>query len=142
MSRDIKVSAVNQVLLGQQALQEYQVIMVLRVKRVYKVTLVLQVFQVQTAPQDQKDTQAAQGHPEKMVRMECQGSWDLLAPLVQQVRKGLRAIQAYLAHLAQQVSQLREFLVLMVHLEFLVPEVKMVSQVLPGLLVHLALQEK
>lgn len=104
--------------------------------------VVLQVFQVQMVPQDQKDTQASQEHQEKVVRTEGQDPRDLLAPMVQQVLKGLRAIQVFQAHLVQLASQLREFLVLRVHLEFQVPEVKMVSQVPPGLLAHLAHQEK
>lgn len=116
--------------------------MVLKVQKVLKATLVPQDSQVQMVPQDLKDTQAPQELQEKVVRVECQDLWDQLGPLVHQAPLDSRDIQVFQVHQVQLVSQLREFLVLMVPLEFQVPEVMMVSQDLPVLLVLLVHQER
>lgn len=101
VNRELKVSLENQVLQGQQVLQEIQGIVVLRVKRAHRAMMVPQESLVQMVPQDQKDTQASQEDQEKVVRMEGQDLWAKLGPPVHQVPLELRAIQVFQAHLAQ-----------------------------------------
>lgn len=132
----------NQVFLGQLALQEIQVFMVLRVKRESRVVLVYLPFQVQMAPQDQKGTRGFQEYQEKMVRMGFQGPWDLLAHVAQQVYKDLRATRVFQAYLAHLASQQRAWLVLRVYLECQALEVKMVYQVQKAHLVQQVHQDQ
>lgn len=134
MSRELKVTVENQVLLVHQVLQVSQVNTVLRVRRVHRAIQVPPAFQGQMAPQDPRDTTASQEHQEKVVRTEGQDHQDQLVLLVQQDPKGLRATQVLLAHLVQLASQLKEFPAQWVHLAYLVPKATMVSL---GLLVHL-----
>lgn len=78
-----------------------------------------------------------------MVIMEDLDLWVQAASQAQQVLKGARAMQVFQvhqAHLDLLVTKQREYLVLRVHLEFQVAEVKMVSQVLPALQDHLVNQ--
>lgn len=142
MSRELKATVENQVLLVQQVLQVPQVNTVLRVRRVHRATQVPLAFQGQMVPQDQKDTMASQEHQEKVVRTEGQDHQDHLVPLVHQDPKGLRATQVSLAHLVQLASQLKEFPAQWVHLEYLAPKATMVSLGLLVHLVHLANQER
>lgn len=135
--RDIRVTQGRQVSPGQQALLVQPALQDIRVTRELRAMLALLVSQVQMGLQEQRDTQAhleAQGN---QARAASQGQEDQWGLQVQQVKQVLGVTQVFPAHPAQLARWPRECLVLWVHLDLLVPEVTMVTQVLWDLLAHL-----